>query len=424
MHHTDVQVDTADLAGLELSTEHRAIVQQTLPLVGSKINDITTRFYRDMFAAHPELLANTFNRGNQQQGDQQRALAASIATFASMLVDPETPSPLSLLSRIGHKHASLGITAEQYQIVHDHLMGAIVAELGADVVTAEVADAWDAVYWLMADLLRGFESDLYANAEVDAGDVFRDAVVLDRKDLPGEVIQFTIASADERRPFPAFRPGQYISIGVRLPNGARQLRQYSLVNDPARTATEGTLSFGVKRVADSETGPRGEVSNWLADNVQAGDHLQATIPFGEFVLDTTSTAPLVLISAGIGVTPVLGMLEYLAGSRSDRSVLMMHADRHPDTDAFAAERTRLATELANGDAITFYEDGESVRLAGRQQRGLMTFDRSLLPAGASFHVCGSSGFLKHVQGQLGALGIEGERVHYELFAPDDWLLGQ
>lgn len=96
-----------------LSAEHAEVIRQTLPLVGSKINEITPLFYQKMFAAHPELIADVFNRGNQKQGAQQRALAASIATFATMLVDDSAPAPEDLLQRIGHKHASLGITADQ-----------------------------------------------------------------------------------------------------------------------------------------------------------------------------------------------------------------------------------------------------------------------------------------------------------------------
>lgn len=125
----------------ELEPHHAEIVSATLPLIGAHIDEITSEFYRRLFANHPELLRNLFNRGNQAQGAQQRALAASIATFATHLVNPELPHPSALLARIGHKHASLGITADQYPIVHDNLFAAIVDVLGAETVTAEVAAA-------------------------------------------------------------------------------------------------------------------------------------------------------------------------------------------------------------------------------------------------------------------------------------------
>ena len=133
-----------------LDPAHADVIRATLPLVGANIDTITTNFYARMFEARPELLRNLFNRGNQAQGAQQRALAASIATYAAHLVDPDLPHPEQLLSRIGHKHASLGITADQYSIVHEHLFAAIVEVLGAETVTADVAEAWDRVYcrWL------------------------------------------------------------------------------------------------------------------------------------------------------------------------------------------------------------------------------------------------------------------------------------
>ena len=101
----------------ELSPHNVEVIRETLPVIGAHIDEIT----------HPELLRDTFNRGNQQLGAQQRALAASIATFATLLVDGR--SPVDMLSRIGHKHASLGITPDQYQVVHDYLFAAIVEVL-------------------------------------------------------------------------------------------------------------------------------------------------------------------------------------------------------------------------------------------------------------------------------------------------------
>ena len=203
-----------------LSDEHAEIIKATLPPVGANIQTITKTFYNKMFTAHPELISDTFNRGNQKQGAQQKALAASVATFATQLVDPEAPDPVMMLDRIAHKHVSLGITADQYQIVHDNLMAAIVEVLG-DAVTPEVAEAWDKVYWLMADVLIKHEGKLYESDGVEAGDVFRTATVTEKTQLSDTVYAYTLEGD-----FTAPRPGQYTSVGVKLPDGARQLRQY------------------------------------------------------------------------------------------------------------------------------------------------------------------------------------------------------
>jgi hemoglobin-like flavoprotein len=135
-----------------LSTKSIEVVRATLPVVAAAIGDITPAFYRSMFAAHPELKRDLFNRGNQAQGDQARALAGAIAAYATILVTDSRRTPEEILTRIAHKHVSLGIVAEQYPIVHEHLFKAIVAVLG-EAVTPEVAAAWEEVYWEMANAL-------------------------------------------------------------------------------------------------------------------------------------------------------------------------------------------------------------------------------------------------------------------------------
>ncbi|HKM24884.1 MAG TPA: globin domain-containing protein, partial [Corynebacterium sp.] len=200
----------------KLTPGHEEIVKATLPAVGANIGTIAQTFYRTMFGSHPELLANTFNRGNQKSGEQQKALAASVATFATMLVDPNAPDPVDLLARIGHKHVSLGITEDQYQIVYENLFSAIAEVLGTDVVTEEVAAAWSEVYWIMADVLITYEKELYASDGVDNGDVFREVTVVDKQELTDTVTTYTLEGD-----LTEARPGQYTSIGVVLADGAR-----------------------------------------------------------------------------------------------------------------------------------------------------------------------------------------------------------
>ncbi|MFJ4657494.1 globin domain-containing protein [Nocardia sp. NPDC088792] len=401
--------DSALPEALELEAGHAEVIRATLPLVGARIDDITQLFYRTLFTAHPELLRDRFNRGNQQQGAQQRALAASIATYATHLVDPALPHPRELLSRIGHKHASLGVTAAEYRIVHEHLFAAIVEVLGAETVTEEVAAAWDRVYWLMATTLIDLERSLYDTAGVEAGDVFRETRVVQRIDDPAGVAVFVVESADADRPLPEFVPGQYISVGADLPDGARQLRQYSLTN----RSGDGRLAFAVRKVVAEAGTPAGEVSAWLHDTIGVGDELQITLPFGDLTIDPAATTPLVLISAGIGITPMAGILEYLAAAAPARPVQVLHADRSATTHPLRERVTDLVAGLHNAEAHAWYEkDGD----------GLMNLSGIEFPADADYYLCGGAGFLQSVRTQLTAAGISGNRVHFELFAPNDWLL--
>jgi nitric oxide dioxygenase len=397
----------------ELEPEHAEIVSATLPLIGARIDEITSEFYRRLFANHPDLLRNLFNRGNQAQGAQQRALAASIATFAKHLVDPGLPHPSALLSRIGHKHASLGVTAEQYPIVHDNLFAAIVAVLGADTVTPEVAAAWDRVYWIMADTLIALERELYDDAGVAPGDVYRRLRVTARVDDPSGAVLITVRAAQPVN----FLPGQYVSVGVTLPDGARQLRQYSLVGAAGST----DLTFAVKPVAANAEQPAGEVSNWIRDNVCVGDLLDVTVPFGDLHTDDLVGGPIVLISAGIGITPMIGILEHLAAERPDAHVRVLHADRADSTHPLRERQRELVDALPEATLDIWYEDGVTARMPG-VHAGLLNLDGIELPADGEIYVCGGAGFVDAVRGQLAARGVRAERVHCELFAPNDWLL--
>jgi len=402
----------------QLSAEHAEIIKATLPLVGANIENIAKLFYKTMFENHPELIKNLFNRGNQKQGAQQKALAASVATFASMLVNKDAPLPDHLLSRIGHKHVSLGVTEDQYQIVHDNLFYAIVQILGADVVTKDVAEAWDSVYWIMARVLIDFEKDLYKGAKVEPGKVFRQTTVVERESLTSDVVRYTIESKDGSQPLPAHLPGQYISVRAQLADGAGQLRQYSLIDSGEKA---GRLSFAVKSLQATESAPAGEVSNWLLENAREGTDLEVSLPFGDLVLNTESNAPVVLVSAGIGATPMIGMLSRLSSDASERRVVIVHADTSASTDAFAAQRDHLTAALKNCESHIFYKEGASGKdvTVGHLDVSKLTF-----PNDAEFYLCGSTAFLQEAREGLKANNVKPSSVHFELFTPNDWLLDE
>ncbi|WP_237569156.1 globin domain-containing protein [Mycolicibacterium lacusdiani] len=409
-----VTLPEASAARDELEPHHAEVIRATLPLIGTHIDEITVEFYSRLFGNHPQLLRNLFNRGNQAQGAQQRALAASIATFASHLVDPALPHPAELLSRIGHKHASLGITADQYPIVHDNLFAAIVAVLGSDTVTTDVAAAWDRVFWIMADTLIALERDLYAAAGVADGDVYRRAIVVSRVDDPSGAVLLTVRPTGGGTP--EAPPGQYVSVGVTLPDGARQLRQYSLVDGPGA----GVLTFAVKPVDAAGDAPAGEVSNFIRDNVALGDLVDVTLPFGDLPAPG-SALPTVLLSAGIGVTPMISLLEHFAAEDPEREIRVLHADRSERDHPLRERQRELVDRLPRATLDVWYEDAPAGTVAGHHV-GRMTLDADLVPAWAEVYLCGNDGFVRALRTQLSELGVPAAQVHCELFSPNDWLL--
>ncbi|MFF9864711.1 globin domain-containing protein [Streptomyces sp. NPDC013953] len=400
-----------------LSDESTPVIRATLPVVGASLGAITELFYRRLFDAHPALRRDLFNRGNQANGEQQRALAGSIAAFAGMLLDEPDARPDAMLSRIAHKHASLGITSDQYKIVHHHLFGAIAEVLG-DAVTPEVAAAWDEVYWLMANALIAAEARLYQQAGAAEGGARHPMEIVERRQETPETVSFTLRRADGR-PAGTFRPGQYVSVQVELPDGARQIRQYSLSAAPGRPHWRIT----VKRVRGA-AGPDGEVSSWLHDHARPGDVLTVSEPFGDLVLPE-GDGPLLLASAGIGSTPMLAMLDHLASTGSTRPVTVVHADRSPADHAHREELRALVRALPGARLHLWYEEpgarpgaepGGPEVSAGRADIG--TLD---LPPGLTAYLCGPLPFMRTVRGDLLRHGVPAEHIHYEVFGPDLWL---
>lgn len=394
-----------------LSATSTATVRATLPAVGAAIGDIADLFYRKLFDAHPELLRDLFNRGNQASGAQRQALAGSIAAFATQLVEHPDTRPDVMLSRIAHKHASLGVTAAQYDIVHAHLFAAIAEVLG-DAVTPQVAAAWDEVYWLMAGALISIEERLYAQQGVVAGDVWREWEVTTRIEETADVATFQLRPADGA-PAPAFRPGQYVSVQVELPDGARQIRQYSLSSAPGSPLR----SITVKRVHGGGS-PDGEVSRHLHAEVGAGDRLRVSAPYGDLVLDSAD-APLLLASAGIGCTPMLSMLEHLAATGHRAPVTVVHGDRSPADHAMRTDHALLTGKLPDAIAHFWYETPEPGHPADRT--GRVDLSGLAIAPGTHAYLCGPLPFMRAVRTQLLARGVPAADIHYEVFGPDLWL---
>ncbi|YCK81179.1 FAD-binding oxidoreductase [Arthrobacter sp. D3-18] len=382
-----------------LSEKSRPIIEATLPLVGSRIGTITVDFYNRLFTAHPELLDGLFSRSNQRSGDQQRALAGSIATFATHLINNPGTLPEKVLSRIAHKHASLGITEDQYAVVYEHLFAAIAADL-ADVITPEIAEAWTEVYWLMADALIKLEKDLYA---AQANNKMWMPWRVTRKEPAGtDAVTFTLEPADGTPVTPA-KPGQYVSVKVQLPDGLRQVRQYSLSGDA-----------GIRRTFTTKLNDGGEVSTALHTGVEPGDILEISNPYGEITL-RNGAGPVILASAGIGCTPTASILRSLAESGTDRQVLVLHAEKTMENWALSGQMTADAARI-NADLQLWLESPHP-----GTNHGFMSLRELDMPADASLYLCGPLPFMKKIRDEAIDAGIPATRIHYEVFGPDVWL---
>lgn len=385
-----------------LSEKSRPIIEATLPIIAERINDITPDFYRRMFAARPDLMDGMFSRSSQLEGTQPRALAGSIAVFASYIVEHPDSYPDEVLSRVAHKHASLGLKEEEYPTVYKYLFEAIAANLG-DLATPEIVEAWTEVYWLMGNALIKLEKGLYASQANDV--MFAPFKVVDRKETGENVVVLTFEPADET-PMTESKGGQYISIVVPARDGLRQARQYTLLPSEKNQ----------RRIA-VKLDPNGEMTSILHE-LKIGDVVEISNPYGDLTLEGFGDpeAPLYLFSAGIGTTPMLSFLSELVEKGSERPVTVVHADRSLDTWPLREELTELVNKLPNARLISFIE-GEGGDFAGR-----VDVSKLDVPSDANVYLCGPLPFMQGVRSALVEAGVPGKNINYEIFGPDQWML--
>jgi MOSC domain-containing protein YiiM/ferredoxin-NADP reductase/ferredoxin len=228
-----------------------------------------------------------------------------------------------------------------------------------------------------------------------------------------DVLSLTLQSAD-RQPLPASLPGQYVVLRLQRPAGGPSIvspifRSYSLSGVPS--TERHRISVKVE--------PNGAAGTYLRDHVAVGGALDVSGPRGSFVLQG-GDGPVVLLSAGIGATPVLAMLHVLAAARSTRQILWLHAARDGQHHPFAAEVRGLMPALARGRSHVCYSrpaahdrTGEGFDSAGHLSRAV--FDRVGVPRDADVYLCGPTRFMADMKAELAALGVAPGRIHVEIF---------
>lgn len=385
-----------------ISALSRPYIDASVPVLRAHGVAITTTFYANMFAAHPEL-TNLFNMANQANGQQQQSLAAAVFAYAANIGAPEALAPV--ISRIVHKHVSLGIRPEHYPIVGRYLIGAIKEVLG-EAATPALLAAWDEAYESLANLFIAAEKAMYAAAGIAPGTLRPMRVA--RVDRQSEDIASVVLVATDGQPLPSFKPGQYVSCAAHFHNGSRQLRQYSLSDAPNGDA----LRISVKRERAYDGKPHGQVSNWIHDEIKAGDTLHVSHPFGDFTPDTEADAPIVLLSAGVGITPMIAALNHIAKINPAREVIFAHAARGAEHHAHQADLAAARAVMPNLKEAVFY--------ASAAERRFM--EAALLPAWpraeANVYLCGPAGFMRKQWTDLVEAGVPVERLHREVFGPE------
>lgn len=385
------------------------VIKSTIPLLESAGPVLTTHFYERMFKHNPEL-KDVFNLAHQHSGGQPVALFNAVAAYAKNIENLAVLS--STVERIAQKHTGFLIKPEQYAIVGSHLL-ATLKELGGDAVTEEVLEAWAQAYGFLADIFIQREAQIYqSHAEQDGGWLGERQFIISAKKTESTVITSFILTPEDGKPVKDFIPGQYLSLKLKHPNLAyEEIRQYSLSDAP----NGNNYRISVKR----ELG--GQVSNLLHDTMHIGDKIAVMPPAGDFILEVGADIPVVLISAGVGQTPMKSMLNQLIKLQHPSAITWLHACEQGDVHGFKQAIHTKRQQHHNLKSHVWYRKPSSTDVVGTDydfegQMELSKVADQLLPH-ARYYFCGPIGFMSAIKQQLLVLGVSAENMHYEVFGP-------
>lgn len=396
-----------------LSAQTIALVKATIPALDAHGQAITEAMYRRMFL-NPAI-RDLFNQSHHGAGGSQpRALTAAILAYARNIEN--LGALLPLVERISQKHVGLQILRDHYPYVAEALLGAITEVLG-DAATTDILAAWGEAYWSLAHILIGREETIYAEQAASPGGWtgWRKFVV-ERAWSESEVIRSFILRPADGGPVIRHRPGQYLTFWLDVPGQPPVKRNYSI----SSAANGETYRISVKREA------RGVASNWLHDHAVPGTVLKVAPPAGEFFLADEPTRPVVLLSGGVGLTPMVAMLETIAAEHTDLPVHYIHGTMDGSTHAMGTHIGTLAADRPNIRVTTYYQEPRAEDVPGRGFDHVGLIDTAWLREHAAddadYFLCGPRPFLRAYVGALSSAGIDSDRIHYEFFGPADELL--
>ncbi|KAB7649966.1 NO-inducible flavohemoprotein [Sutterella faecalis] len=398
-----------------LTSSQIALIKSSAPAIKAHGLEITTLMYSRMLAEHPEL-CNLFNLSHQAAGTQQKTLAQALAAYAAHIDALENLS--GAVRFIAERHAALCVKPEHYQIVGKCLLAAAEKVLG-DAATPELIAAWAAAYQQLADILIAAEAGIYKEkAQMEGGwSGWRTFDCVNRvEECPG-VVSFYFMPADGGQ-VPDYKAGEYVTLRVYVPGlQVLQPRQYTL----SQAKGSGMLRITVKAIRAKDGAPAGVVSNQLVNTLKVGNQVELTAPTGTFVIDDVKDDhPLVLIAAGIGITPMVAMLEELSTENPLRSVHFLYSTQNKAAYPLRDTVDAVMKGLPRGaKAVFFTKPGPDDHLG-------QDFDASgrITPASirnfcqdpdADFYICGPASFMQDITAALRQIGVIEPRIHTESF---------
>ena len=291
------------------------LVKATVPALQEHGLAITKRMYERMF--RNEEIRDLFNQSHHgETGSQPKALASAHPRLCAEHRQSRRACPA--VERIAQKHVGLNILPEHYPHVAEALLGAIKDVLG-EAATDEILAAWGEAYWFLAHVLIGREKAIYtslaaprAAGTAGATSGSRASSGRARSSPP------SCCGPEDGQPVLRHQPGQYLTFWIEVPGQHPLKRNYSISSAP----NGETYRISVKRE------PQGIASTWLHDQTEVGTVLKVAPPAGEFFLNEESPRPVVLLSGGVGLTPMMSMLETIAARHPNKADPLRA--RHPE----------------------------------------------------------------------------------------------
>lgn len=396
-----------------LSERTIALVKATVPALEAHGLDIVREMYSRMFQ-NPEI-RDLFNQSHHgDTGSQPRALTGAILAYANNI--DNLGALAAAVERIAQKHVGLQILPDHYPHVGNALLGAIAYVLG-DAATEEIMNAWGEAYWFLANILITREAAIYEDLAAAKGgwNGWRAFEVVEVRPESSVITSFVLKPKDGG-PILRHRPGQYLTFWFDIPGHAPVKRNYSISSAP----NDETYRISVKREE------HGLASGWLHDNARIGTILKVGAPAGDFFLPETPQRPVVLLSGGVGLTPMVSMLETIVASHPEAEVHYVHGARDAKAHAMGAHIRDLVAAHPKAQNTVFYEAPDNdAEKSDFDYVGMISSQwlASQTPViEADYYLCGPRPFLRTLVSDLKAAGVSPDRIHYEFFGPADEVL--
>lgn len=394
-----------------MNTIQKKLIKSTVPILKSNGNDLISYFYQRMLSKNPEL-KNIFNMANQANGKQQNALTGAVLAYAENIEDPSVL--INVLKSIGNKHVSLNIAPEQYDIVGNHLIASIKEVLG-DLATLELIEAWTCAYTELADIMISIEAEMYKKNSLKKGSwIGWRKFTISKIVKESEEIKSFYLQPEDKKDIAAYFPGQYLSIKTFIPElGYEQPRQYSL----SSSSNNDYYRISVKKEKGINAIPDGVFSNVL-HNKKVGESIDVSAPSGVFYADPESVNPLVLISGGVGVTPLMSMIETNRIALQKNKTVWIHSCRNENVHAFKETIEELNSQENWLTSHVFYEtlpEYKTNAIEGRVNLNLLK--EEIIINDAKYYICGPEMFIRKQYESLIKLGVTKEAIFYEEFGP-------